>query len=58
MIMMSSYAETDFAEMIDASPAIGFLAKTSLSAGAIRALAGHRADRSASNGHVPHFRGD
>jgi CheY-like chemotaxis protein len=38
MIMMSSYAATDFAEMIDASPAMGFLPKTRLSARAIRAL--------------------
>jgi CheY-like chemotaxis protein len=27
MIMMSTYAATDFAEMLDASPAIGFLTK-------------------------------
>lgn len=38
MIMMSTYAATDFAEMLDASPAIGFLPKTRLSGSAIRAL--------------------
>lgn len=38
VIMISSHAETDFAEMIGASPAIGFLPKVQLSGGAIRAL--------------------
>jgi DNA-binding NarL/FixJ family response regulator len=38
MIMMSTYAAGDFAEMNDAGPAIGFLRKTSLSARTIRAL--------------------
>jgi ActR/RegA family two-component response regulator len=38
MIMMSTYAATDFAEMLDASPAIGFLPKTRLSGSAIQAL--------------------
>jgi CheY-like chemotaxis protein len=38
MIMMSTYAATDFAEMIDTSPLIGFLPKTRLSGSAIRAL--------------------
>jgi ActR/RegA family two-component response regulator len=41
MIMMSTYTATDFAEMIDASPAIGFLPKTRLSGSAIRALMTH-----------------
>lgn len=38
MIMISSYAETDFADMITTSPAIGFLPKVHLSGSAIRAL--------------------
>lgn len=35
VIMISAYAERDFAEMIAASPAIAFLTKSDLSAGAI-----------------------
>jgi DNA-binding NarL/FixJ family response regulator len=38
VIMISTYAETDLADMITASPAIGFLSKAHLSGGAIRAL--------------------
>jgi DNA-binding NarL/FixJ family response regulator len=38
LIMISSHAEDEFAELIEASPAIGFVAKSDLSAGAIRAL--------------------
>ncbi|GAA2834213.1 response regulator transcription factor [Kribbella solani] len=38
MILISSHAEQDYADLIAASPAIGFVAKTSLSAGAIRRL--------------------
>lgn len=46
MIMMSTYAATDFAEMIDAGPAIGFLPKISLSGSAIQDLIkSPRADR-------------
>ena len=42
MILISTHAEQDYAELIAASPAIGFLSKTALSADAIRALlAGH-----------------
>jgi DNA-binding NarL/FixJ family response regulator len=52
VIMMSSYAATDFAEMLDASPAIGFLPKSSLSASAMRALVTQtsRADRPRADG--------
>jgi DNA-binding NarL/FixJ family response regulator len=43
VILISTHAEQDYAELIAASPAIGFLPKTSLSAGAIRGLlAAHR----------------
>jgi DNA-binding NarL/FixJ family response regulator len=38
LIMISTHAEDEFAELIEASPAIGFVAKAELSAGAIRAL--------------------
>ena len=41
MILISSHAEQDYAELIAASPAIGFVAKTSLSAVAIRRLLNH-----------------
>ena len=46
VILVSTYAESDLEEMIDASPAVGFLQKFSLSPDAIRDLAeGHRASR-------------
>lgn len=38
VIMISTYAEADFADMVAASPAIGFLSKTDLSGGAILTL--------------------
>jgi DNA-binding NarL/FixJ family response regulator len=38
LILISSHAEEEFAELIEASPAIGFVAKSDLSAEAIRAL--------------------
>jgi chemotaxis response regulator CheB len=38
VIMVSTYAESDLAEMIDTSPAVGFLQKFSLSPDAIRNL--------------------
>ncbi len=42
VILISTHAEQDYAELIAASPAIGFLAKTALSADAIHGLlAGH-----------------
>jgi CheY-like chemotaxis protein len=42
VILISTHAEQDYAELIAASPAIGFLPKTALSADAIRdLLAGH-----------------
>ncbi|HEX5406408.1 MAG TPA: response regulator [Pseudonocardiaceae bacterium] len=43
IILVSTHAERDYAELIDASPALGFLPKVSVSAGAIRALLGRRA---------------
>jgi CheY-like chemotaxis protein len=38
VILVSTHAEDDFADLIAASPAVGFLSKADLSAGAIRAL--------------------
>jgi DNA-binding NarL/FixJ family response regulator len=40
IILISTHAEEDYAELIVASPAVGFLAKTALSANAIRDLLG------------------
>jgi DNA-binding NarL/FixJ family response regulator len=40
MILISTHAEEDYAELIAASPAIGFLPKSMLSADAIRNLLG------------------
>jgi DNA-binding NarL/FixJ family response regulator len=44
VILISTHAEQDYAELIAASPAIGFLAKTALSGDAIRALLAGRDD--------------
>jgi DNA-binding NarL/FixJ family response regulator len=38
VILISTHAEQDYAELIAASPAVGFLPKTALSAAAIRQL--------------------
>jgi CheY-like chemotaxis protein len=40
VILISTHAEEDFADLIAASPAVGFLSKTALSAQAIRGLVG------------------
>jgi CheY-like chemotaxis protein len=40
VILISTHAEQDYAELIAASPAVGFLPKTALSAAAIRDLLG------------------
>jgi DNA-binding NarL/FixJ family response regulator len=45
MILISTHAEEDYAELIAASPAIGFLSKAELSGGAIRAWLGGRGER-------------
>jgi DNA-binding NarL/FixJ family response regulator len=45
VILISTHAEQDYADLIAASPAVGFLAKTALSAGAIRDLLAGRDDR-------------
>src|SRR6476659_5024681 len=50
VILISTHAEQDFADMIAASPAVGFLCKTALSPGAIRDLLGGRDDDDAAGG--------
>jgi CheY-like chemotaxis protein len=40
IILISTYSETDFGRLIEASPVLGFIAKSSLSARAIRELMG------------------
>jgi DNA-binding NarL/FixJ family response regulator len=44
VILISTHAEQDYAELIAASPAIGFLPKTALSGDAIRGLLADRDD--------------
>jgi len=43
-ILISTHAEQDYADLIAASPAIGFVAKSALSAAAIQALLNGRDD--------------
>jgi DNA-binding NarL/FixJ family response regulator len=45
MILISTHAEEDYAELIAASPAFGFVSKSELSGGAIRVLLGSQGDR-------------
>jgi CheY-like chemotaxis protein len=42
VILISTHAEQDFADVIAASPAVGFLPKSSLSVGAIHDILGRR----------------
>jgi DNA-binding NarL/FixJ family response regulator len=44
VILISTHAESDLADMIEASPAVGFLAKSALSASAISAAIGRSAE--------------
>ena len=44
VILISTHAEQDLADMIAASPAVGFLCKSALSTGAIRDLLGGHGD--------------
>jgi len=48
VILISTYAERDFADLIEASPAIGFVSKSELSAQAILALLESEPDSDAS----------
>ena len=50
VILISTHAEQDFADLIAASPAVGFLCKSALSPGAVRDLLGGRDDDDASGG--------
>ncbi|MFF1822359.1 response regulator transcription factor [Kribbella sp. NPDC058245] len=43
VILVSTHAEEDYAELVSASPVAGFLPKTRLSAGAIRGVLGRSA---------------
>jgi DNA-binding NarL/FixJ family response regulator len=45
VILTSNRAEQDYAELITASPAVGFLSKTAISAGTIQDLLDDRPDR-------------
>lgn len=47
VILVSTHSAQDFAELIEASPAAGFVAKYALSGAVIRELAGHRDRRPA-----------
>jgi CheY-like chemotaxis protein len=49
VILTSTHAEQDYAELVAASPAVGFLAKVALSAGAIRDLLAGQGDGSRGN---------
>jgi len=44
LILISTHADQDYADLIAASPAVGFLSKSALSAGAIRDLLGSWGD--------------
>jgi DNA-binding NarL/FixJ family response regulator len=44
MILISTHAEQDYTDLIAASPVVGFLSKSALSADAIRALIGSRCE--------------
>jgi DNA-binding NarL/FixJ family response regulator len=45
VILISTHSEQDYAELITASPVVGFLSKSDLSGGAIRDLLGSHGDR-------------
>jgi len=47
VMLISSYAETDYAELITESPAAGFLAKPELTAQAIGRIPGRTRDQPA-----------
>jgi two-component system nitrate/nitrite response regulator NarL len=50
VILISAHAEEDFADLIAASPAAGFLAKADLSARAIREVLGGQGDADGASG--------
>jgi DNA-binding NarL/FixJ family response regulator len=43
VVLISTHAEEDFRDLIEASPAVGFVAKSALSADAVRAALGDQA---------------
>ena len=50
VILISTHAERDFADLIEASPAIGFLSKSELSAQGIRAILNGSIDSESAQG--------
>jgi len=46
VVLISAYPESEFADLVAASPAIGFIAKAELSTGAVTALLGGSGDDS------------
>jgi hypothetical protein len=52
-VIISTHAEEDYADLIAASPAIGFVSKTVLSARAIRDLLGLAGDSDGSGSVIP-----
>jgi CheY-like chemotaxis protein len=50
VILISTYAETDFADLIAASPAVGFLSKSHLSGGRIAKMLGCIRSETCGNG--------
>lgn len=47
VILISTHPEDEFADLIEASPAVGFLPKSQLSGSAIREMLGERGDTAA-----------
>jgi DNA-binding NarL/FixJ family response regulator len=50
VVLISTYAEKDFADLIASSPAVGFVSKSDLSADAINEVLGRSGDEDRSNG--------
>jgi DNA-binding NarL/FixJ family response regulator len=46
VVLISAYPESEFADLVAASPAVGFLAKADLSTGAVTALLGRGSEDS------------
>jgi DNA-binding NarL/FixJ family response regulator len=53
VILISTHPEDDFADLIAASPVVGFLSKADLSASAIHDLLGHEGDSRSPEARVP-----
>jgi DNA-binding NarL/FixJ family response regulator len=46
VVLISAYPESEFADLVAASPAVGFIAKAELSTGAVTALLGRKGEDS------------